>query len=816
MKDGQKSGSRADVGANHGAADEHARASKRLILALRSAGAGTWERDIPGGKLVWSDALFHMMGLVPTPGGTASFELWSSVLHPDDRARALERAHASVRDGTPLFNEYRVVLPNGDVRWIQAFGNTDYDARGAPLRTSGLCLDVTERKRAEEKMREANHWITETQFAMDRIGISILWSDAQDGRFLYVNDVACQMHGYSREELLGLSVSDINPAFEPGRFKEMKMTAEVRDRGVVRVETSHRHKDGRLIPVEVTVYFREGSPGSSGHFVAFATDISERKANLRALAEARDAAEAANRVKSEFLANISHEIRTPLSAIMGLTDLCATTRQEGEKQDYLTKIKQASSAMFQIINNLLDLSKIEAGKLDLEVVEFYLSDVFGLLATLFEQKARDRSVELHFRVADDVPEILKGDVLRLEQILINLVGNAIKFSLAGTVRVDVTVAGRQGDRTAIRFAVSDQGIGISAKQQGKLFLPFSQVDASTSRQHGGTGLGLAICRGLVEKMGGSIGVRSKVGKGSTFHFTIEFKRARKVPARGGRNTRPLYSNKAGLDISALAHCRGAEILLVEDVPLIRDMVTDMLKRCGLRVRVAGNGREAIRAVKERQPDAILMDCQMPHMDGYEATRRLRKDSQHARLPIVALTANAASVDMEKCIAAGMDACVSKPIDVPLLLALLDDLLQKPDAIERVRPAAAGRPAQRSSTSPIRDLPELAGIDVDAGLAGIANHDTARYAELLRMFRDGECKSFGGALAATLKRRAWKKAAARVHSLKGLSLMLGALTLARHADGLVAAIVARDAGAVARCQAATLEELARVKEGLAGL
>ena len=379
---------------------------------------------------------------------------------------------------------------------------------------------------------------------------------------------------------------------------------------------------------------------------------------------AQRAAEAATRAKSEFLANMSHEIRTPMNAILGMSYLALQGPLEARQRNYVEKVHGAAESLLRIINDILDFSKIEAGKLEIESADFALGDVLDQLANLLGVAAEEKGLQLLFELPPDLPTALVGDASRLGQILLNLGNNALKFTERGRVTVAVALVERTPERATLRFEVRDTGIGMTAQACERLFQPFTQADASTSRRYGGTGLGLAICRHLVERMGGTIGVDSQPGQGSSFHFTLPFglqpQGSPAAPSGGRQDAR--QNPRAGL--------AGTRVLLVEDNVLNQELACDLLEGAGIEVAVAADGRQALDALERERYDAVLMDCQMPVMDGYEATRALRQRAELKDLPVIAMTANAMAGDREKVIAAGMNDHVAKPIHVDELFAAL--------------------------------------------------------------------------------------------------------------------------------------------------
>jgi signal transduction histidine kinase/HPt (histidine-containing phosphotransfer) domain-containing protein len=391
----------------------------------------------------------------------------------------------------------------------------------------------------------------------------------------------------------------------------------------------------------------------------FELEVRER---TRAAEHAQHAAEAASEAKSAFLANMSHEVRTPLNAIINLTSLAADVNSAPQVADYLRKIQTCSRSLLAIINDVLDLSRIESGKMKVETTDFDLRDIVQSLGDLVGDEARRRGIDFETTISAGVPCLLRGDPLRLGQVLTNLVYNAMKFTEQGHIRVDVECL-RPTPKARLRFAVTDTGIGIPAEALGRVFESFTQVDESTARKYGGTGLGLPICKHLVELMGGAIEAASTPGKGSTFSFTLELE-----PQPDADQTAAPAPRTA--DNKPRSNLRSARVLVVEDVEINQQITREILQRAGVFVEVAGDGQEAIRRIAEQAFDAVLMDVQMPGMDGFEATRRIRRDERFRDLPIIATTAHAMLEDKERCLAAGMNGYVTKPIDTQTLLATL--------------------------------------------------------------------------------------------------------------------------------------------------
>ncbi len=477
---------------------------------------------------------------------------------------------------------------------------------------------------------------------------------------------------------------------------------------------------------------------------------------IRNLFRARWRAEAATRGKSEFLANMSHEIRTPLNAIAGLTRLCLETRVDEQQRDYLQKVERSADALQAIINDILDFSKIEAGQLVMEQVPFDLDQVLADLDSIMQVKAADKGLDLSLKRADETPHRLIGDPLRLGQVLTNIVGNGLKFTEQGRVTLDVRSIDGQGHASTLAFSVRDTGIGISPEQQGELFDAFTQADASITREFGGTGLGLSISRQLVRLMGGDIQVRSEPGWGSEFRFTL--------PLQRDGSPQPSASppqSSARQDFEELEAIRGARILLVEDMPINRQVAQEMLEKRGLLVEPAENGQQALEKLRTNDFDAVLMDIQMPVMDGYRATAQIRRNSQWRQLPIIAMTANAMAEDRQRAEAAGMNDHVSKPV-VPQ--QLFDTLLKWIPA----RDGAA--PATPASDAGLAQCPSLPGIDT-AGALDRLDQDLALYRRMLNNFVRDYARA-ADHLLPLIQQQQMREAVRRVHAIKGLAATLG--------------------------------------------
>ena len=467
-----------------------------------------------------------------------------------------------------------------------------------------------------------------------------------------------------------------------------------------------------------------------------------------------------------------------MNAIIGMTRLMLNTQITERQRDYLSKIVNASDALLEIINDILDISKIEAGRMAMESTDFWLDEVLDQLSSIITGRASGKDLELRFSTDERVPRALTGDPLRLGQVLINLASNAVKFTERGEIVVATDLVEREGNKVRLKFSVRDTGIGISQDQITGLFQAFTQADESTTRRYGGTGLGLAICKKLVEMMGGEIEVQSVPGEGSTFSFTVCFAVAQKEPTSRG------YPPSAEVAVSTSAHTRlrGCRVLLVEDNPINQQVAVEMLRGAGLVVEIANNGREAVEAlsppVAADHFDVVLMDLQMPKMNGYQATRMIRRDPRLNELPIIAITAHAMEEERAKCLAAGMNDHVSKPIDAELLLITLSLW------INPIPPPQDDIEATASSAE--LGLPEsLPGLDVAAGVKRVSGASDL-YRSMLRTFLETK-SSDAEAIRQAVADGDLTGARGIAHAIKGVAGNLSATTLHRAATTLDAVL-----------------------------
>ncbi|HJV26231.1 MAG TPA: PAS domain S-box protein [Aromatoleum sp.] len=754
-----------DIGARKRAEAALVASERRLRLAQDAARAGTWEWDVANNRTYWSDEVYRLCGFEPgsRPAGHGT---WLESVQPEEREALSHRLKDATERTLPMEVEWRV---NGSdpERWLMSRGQPQFDAEGRLVTYLGIVMDITERRHREDELRKLS-------MAVEQSSAMIMITDL-DHRLEYVNQAFVDQTGYSRREVIGRTPGLLSSGKTPDATFESLEEALAKGEAW-QGEFINRRIDGKLIVNHAVILPLRQPDGTITHFVAVQEDITEKKRLNRELerhrlhlqdlissrtvdlVEARAAAEQANRSKSAFLANMSHEIRTPMIAILGFTRMLRRSPLTGEQRDHLDKLAAAGEHLLSIINDILDYSKIDAGKLVLEHIDFSLEGLLDGVRSLIgdQAKAKGLTIELD---RDHVPMWLRGDPTRLRQALLNYASNAVKFTDRGSIVLRSKLLEGEGTHLMVRFEVQDTGIGIPADRQSDLFQTFQQIDASTTRRYGGTGLGLAITRRLAELMGGEAGVESAPGGGSTFWLTARLEH--------GQPVQYVPERKHGGDVCSELRQRfaGTRVLLAEDDEINQEVALAMLADTGLVVDVAANGREAVELCARNDYRLILMDMQMPEMDGVAATRAIRASDQHASTPILAMTANAFEEDRHRCLDAGMNDFVAKPVSAEFLFAAILKTLGRTNA----RTSEHGSSADKTAASG-------AGTTVDFGVAeNLLGNDPAKVYSLVNRFLSS-ARTELPLLAAATAQGDWKTLRATGHRLKSPARALGAHAL----------------------------------------
>lgn len=644
------------------------------------------------------DALASLIAAFPD--GVVVRNQAGDILLSNDQARHMlgadtlaERLRVLADGGDPQHVEIPFIDAAGGARWAELL-SAPLAWDGAPAMAVSI-RDITERKATEEQFGKLAK-------AVDQSPESIVFTDLE-GNIEYVNAAFLRVTGYSWDEVIGQNPRILQSGeTPPERYREMWASLSVGRPW--RGEFINKRKDGSTYLEQASVVPIRQADGKISHYVAVKLDVTELRRNERELAAyrtglerlvsertselavAKEAAEASNLAKSTFLANMSHEIRTPMNAILGLTYLLLQGDLPPEQADKVHKVAGAANHLLQIINDILDLSKIEAGKMQLEEVPFSPAEVVHSVANMIRDRAAGKGLVLNVD-AEALPWSLLGDEMRLRQVLLNFSSNALKFTEHGSITISGQVLAEEGNFVVCRFSVSDTGIGIAASQVERLFLPFEQLDNSTTRRYGGTGLGLVIARHLAYLMGGEVGVDSTPGVGSTFWITARLQRAVSEP------------RAVATDVGDSMRLVG-RVLIAEDEPANREIGSVLLNSVGIEVVAVDNGAAAVEEVKKGNVDLVLMDLQMPILDGLAATTRIRALPEGGHVPIVALTANAFPSDRERCLRAGMDDFLAKPVDPDALYATLARYLRV------IVPVGGGAPLP-AAVSPSIDRKQLA-------------------------------------------------------------------------------------------------------------
>jgi two-component system, sensor histidine kinase and response regulator len=705
---------------------------------------------------------------------------------------------------TGRLRDYQTTWLKRDGQRIEVSLSAEIIALGGEPYVLAFILDITERKRTEGKVRQLQERLA-TAFRAAPVAACI--TRMCDGKLVDANERLLQEYNWQREELIGKTTLE---AGLWGNDADWAKIVEIirRDGRIIDFESSGITRCGKrlIISISAEMVMMDDEP----HLVAYIDDITEQRrvaselekhrhhleelviARTTELEAAKQAAEEASRAKSTFLANMSHEIRTPMNAIIGLTHLVERSTSDPSQLDRLSKVGNAARHLLAIINQILDISKIEAGKLELLPADFSISRLLDNTGALLIDRMRSRGIDFHCEIDPALPPALHGDPLRIGQVLLNFLSNAVKFTEKGSITLTVSRQGESPEGILVRFAVSDTGIGIPAEQQAKIFDVFEQADSSTTRRFGGTGLGLAIARRLAHLMGGESGLSSTLGQGSTFWFTARLQAGR--ISGNEQAERALPGDAERLLSERYTHSR---ILLVEDNQINQAVALDLLSAVGLQADVAVNGQEALDKLDNSSYDLILMDMQMPVMDGLTATRAIRRaEAESGRsTPILAMTANAFSEDRRRCLEAGMNDHIAKPVEPQNLYNSLIKWLTAGSPLQTSElPAPPDKPTASPDASPIappslttipQPLTDIDGLDTEFGLASVRGR-VGSYLRLLGTFihaHAGDPDHIGKLIAEHQASEALRAA----HTLKGAAGTLGIIAIQQAAAQLEAAM-----------------------------
>ena len=651
--------------------------NNQLIEAQQLGQIGSWDWDVIVNQIVWSDELYNIFEL-PKENFDFTFENFIKLIYPNNPEYMEAIVQKAFIDRQPFDFFHRLVRADGTERTIKGTGKVFADSEGRVIRMGGIGQDITEKKLASQ-YAYSNSLI--------EASLDPLITINTEGKIMDMNVAFENATGKSREELTD---SDFFNYFtEPQKARQVYK--EVFEKGFV-ANYPLTIKDHKLTNVLFNGSIYKDEKGGILGAVVVARDITEQKRTATELFEAKIFAELATAIaeeaklkaenatqiaeeavksKQQFLSNMSHEIRTPMNAIIGFTKVILKTELNPKQKEYLTAIKMSGDALIVLINDILDLAKVDAGKMTFEEVPFKLEASITTMLHLFEIKVLEKNLELINNFDSRIPKVLLGDSVRLNQIVLNLVSNAVKFTNQGKIIFSVNLIQQTEEQVTLEFSVVDTGIGIAKNKIENIFENFHQASTGTSRLYGGTGLGLAIVKQLVEGQGGSLEVFSEIDKGSTFSFTLNFKKT--------NASAELIPEIIELDNEN----KGIKVLVVEDMALNQLLMKTLLDDYGFERDMAANGKIAIEKLETKSYDIILMDLQMPEMNGFEATDYIR-NTLHSQIPIVALTADVTTVDVARCKAVGMNDYIAKPIDERLLYSKIINLVKKPVAVETLQ------------------------------------------------------------------------------------------------------------------------------------
>jgi len=764
-----------------------------LARAQSIAHIGNWNWDIALDLVSWSDELYRILGV--SSEFKASYKEYLKCIHPEDVKQFMNLTQKVLKDKKTYTAEYRIIRPNNDIRFVQERGFVMLDAENNPTHLFGTVQDITERKEAEKLIIDAKQNLEEKvaqrtyelnsakkdlEQNKERLELALkggnlgFWDINLETDIAIFNERQAEILGYTFEEMPTRCTFWIESVHPDDVGWVLEKEYAFREGNISELEIEYRSitKQGKVVwLVSKGIIVERYQTGNALRMVVTVMDITERKLIELELAKEKKKAERANLAKSEFLANMSHEIRTPMNGIIGMSNLALKTDLNDKQRNYIKKVNRSAEYLLGILNDILDFSKIEAGKMKIEKTDFKLNLVIDNVFNLLNFKAKEKNLNLELNIPSNLPAVLIGDPLRLEQILLNLGDNAIKFTdSGGNVIFSIKIIKQDLSQLLIQFSIQDSGIGISDDQQSKLFQSFSQADTSTTRKYGGTGLGLVISKNLVNIMGGKLLFESKLNVGSKFYFILPFE----ISTADFDSTNHLITKTESFhDIRKL---QGVSILLVEDNDINQELAIDLLNSNGIHVTLAKNGQEALEILEQNSFDGVLMDCQMPVMDGYEATKEIRKQNRYNNLPVIAMTANVMSGDREKALKSGMNDYIAKPINPEEMFATMAKWLSS-DQLCSVEKSF--HPTNEYSLT--EDLPNLKGIDTAAGLSNSQNNSRL-YLRLLKKFRDNNINFKKRFRIAQSKND--REALIRIaHTLKSVAGTVGALSIHKAAHAL---------------------------------
>ena len=784
---------RTDITQARAAQLELANERERLNNIIIGTRTGTWEWNVQTDALVINERWADIIGYALPELSPVSVAVWFEKCHPDDlkTAEALLARHI---EGALGYYECEIRMRHRDGHWvwIQDRGKvTSWTADGKPEWMSGTHLDISAQKLAAAETARTTAML---QSVLDAASEVAVITTGLDRTITLFNTGAERMLGYTAAEVVGIHSTALFADPDEIKTRALEMTLElgtpVAEADVIihesmlgkKSEWTQVRKNGSRFLAALVITPLTDANGMRTGYLGISHDISTEKDYENWLQTAMQAAEAATTAKSQFLANMSHEIRTPMNAILGMLKLLQNTELTPRQLDYASKTEGAAKSLLGLLNDILDFSKMDAAKMELDLQPFRVDRLIRDLSVIVSANVDNKPVSLRFDIDPAAPQALVGDAMRLQQVLINLSGNAIKFTEKGEVVIQIRQLARTDADTTLRFSVKDSGIGIAADKLAHIFTGFSQAEASTTRRFGGTGLGLSISRQLVTLMGGELAVDSVLGQGSTFYFTLT------LPA----TELAADEKEQVIKVPTVTQRRleGMRLLVVEDNMINQQVAEELLSNEGALIEIAANGQLGVAAVAAANPpfDAVLMDLQMPVMDGFEATRAIRTELGLTQLPIIAMTANAMASDREACLAAGMNDHVGKPFNLPQLIKLLQTITHSTAGAPVVTPVQG--PVTPTAAT-VTATPE--GIDVVGALERLGGN-TDLYARILQEYLS-EIARLPDQLDLLLRNSDLAGAARLLHTLKGLSATVGAsplATVAREAESLVKGVNAEAA------------------------